>query len=517
MTVISLDQSFNPFDIPFGTGNTTSYDWQVSVAAGKSFTVMMNDGKGYGYGGVGGTYTVNRTSAGNTQCDFVGGSTTTAVVPSGTGIASSTTTSNAATSTGDPAGGGSGDGNGPPKGTVIAGASIGALVGIGLSAAVAFLIFFYRRRRRNRQGIQQQHSSTFNGNSGSGNGRGRRKDGNGGDGGGSVVMADGRRRPADAMSVNLFDDDGEGYQDPNDGHYVPIPYDGGGSYSGSPVTPGSTLSAPPRSVSGATMITGAGNGDSPNTSSGTATATTGENPFESGRELHGEEAKAALFALGGGVGGGGRSWSGASGDAFQSRSTTTMGGGDGGRGVGSLHRLDTFTDSRGPLSSTTTPNAGGDDVWGNESVPLPRGTGGGGIPRTKSEEALADVADLEGPARNRYTNDTSYSPAASSPLLSPPPSSGPGTGGGFRITNVSDSDPLLPRSQTSSTTGTAATNNLPPSSHGRRPRGEPRFVRHADAGRAPQREEEVIDLPPLYTDLVREDDPPPPLSGLDGR
>ncbi|KAJ9097633.1 hypothetical protein QFC21_004669 [Naganishia friedmannii] len=490
MTVISLDQSFNPFDVPFGTGNTSSYDWQVSVAAGKSFTVMMNDGKGYGYGGVGGTYTVNRTSAGNTQCDFVGGSTltTTTSSPSSTGGAS--TSSSSAASTGDPAAGeGAG---GPPKGTVIAGASIGALVGIGLSAAVAFLIFFYRRRRRNRRRTQQHSSS-------------RGKD-NGGDGG-SVVMADGRRRPADAMSVNLFDDDGEHYLDPNDGHYAPIPYDGG-SYSGSPVTPGSTLSAPPRSVSRATT-TIAGRtryDDSPITSSGTATATsTGDNPFESGRELHGEEAKAALFALGGG---GGRSWSGASGDTLQSRATTTIGG-----GVGSLHRLDTFTDPRGPLSATTTPNTGREDGWG-DSVPPPRGAG---IPRTKSEEALADVADSEGPpTRNRYTNDTSHSPAITSPLLSPPPSSGPGTGGGFRITNVSDSDPLLPRSQTSSTIGTTAT-NLPPSSHGRRPRGEPRFVRHADAGRAPQREEEVIDLPPLYTDLVREDDPPPPMSDLEAR
>ncbi|KAJ9123945.1 hypothetical protein QFC22_000736 [Naganishia vaughanmartiniae] len=498
MTVISLDQSFNPFDVPFGPGNTSAYDWEVSVAAGKQFTVMMNDGKGYGYGGVGGAYTVNRTSAGNTQCDFVGGSTTTAVVPSSTASGSSTTSDPASTS--DPAAGGSGSesGNGPPKGTVIAGASIGALVGIGLSAAVAFLIFFYRRRRRNRRRTQE-HSSNSNG---------RGKD-NGGDAG-SVVMADGRRRPADAMSVNLFDDDGEYYQDPNDGHYVPIPYDGG-SYSGSPVTPGSTLASHPQTRTETATPTPTRNGMSNSNESPLGTSA-GENPFESGRELHGEEAKAALFALGR-AGGGGRSWSGASGDTFQSH-TNTMTGGAG--GVGSLHRLDTFADSRGPLPSATTPHSGGDDAWG-DSVPPPLGA----AQLTKSEEALADAdaVDLDEPTRNRYASDTSYSPAASSPLLSPPPTSGPGTGGGFRITNVSDADPLLPppRSQTSSSiTGTNAS-STPASSYGRRPRGEPRFVRHADAGRAPQREEEVIDLPPLYTDLVREDDPPPPVPDHDGR
>lgn len=424
MTVISLDQSFNPYDVDFG--NTSNYEWQVNVAASKGFTVMMNDGKGYGYGGVGGAYYVNRTGV-NGECDFVGGSTATTskVVPTGTTTASAEATVTA----------GTGEGDGPPKSTVIAGASIGALVGIGLSAAIAFFIFFYRRRRRNRNTRTRLDSG---------------KDGQ--DGSSGIMMADGRRRPADAMSVNLFDDS-EQYQDPNDGHYAPVPYDiGASSYSGSPVTP---ASAAGMGLAGRSdhRYAATRNDLSPST-------TNMGDPFDA-RHGVGDEA---------GLNTGDRSWSAT--DTLQSRAS-----GHPLLSPAERRRVDTF-------SSPTSLIGGG---WGTQARP--------GASRTKSEEAQAEseaVAAAASTTASR-TNLTSY---PSTTELSSTPTA-PISAGGFRITNATDADPLLPPPLPAQ--GQASSPSL-----GRRPRGEPRFVRHADAGRA---REEVIDLPPLYTDLVPEGDP----------
>lgn len=414
MTVVSLDQSFNPYDVSFGEGNTTTYDWQVNVPAGKQFTVIMNDGKGYGYGGVADAYGVNRTG-GNAGCEVAGGvgTTTSRTSPTSTSVVPTST------SRAEP------EGNGPPKGSVIAGTSIGAVVGIGLSAAVAFLVFFCRRRRRNRYT------------------RGRKEGGK--DAGNGIVLADGRRRPEDAMSVNLFDDS-EQYHDPNDGNYAPVPYDvGASSYSGSPVTPGT----------GRYMMGGRGE-LSPSTTMITGTS----NPFE-GRELHGEEARDALVRAGAGD----RTWSG------ESSLSDTLPSAYG-RSTSGLQRLDTMTATGSPAAAPRI-----------------------GLPRTKSEEAVAEVEAVAAAAAATRANATartltSYpSTEISSPVTSAGLSAG---GGGFRVTNATDADPLIP-STTTANTGTATR---------RGPRGEPRFVRHADAGRA---QEEVIDLPPLYTDLVQDD------------
>ena len=47
MIFVSLDQSFNPYDISFD--NTIFYECELDVPAGMGFTVIVNDGKGYGF------------------------------------------------------------------------------------------------------------------------------------------------------------------------------------------------------------------------------------------------------------------------------------------------------------------------------------------------------------------------------------------------------------------------------------------------------------------------------------
>jgi hypothetical protein len=194
---------------------------------------------------------------------------------------------------------------------------------------------------------------------------------------------------------------------------------------------------------------------SPSTTMMTGTS----NPFE-GRELHGDEARDALVRSGAGD----RTWSG------ESSLSDTLPSAYG-RSTSGLQRLDTTT--------TGSPAAA-------QRI---------GLPRTKSEEAVAEVEAVAAAAAATRANAartlTSYpSTEISSPVTSAGLSSG---GGGFRITNATDADPLIPP-PSGTNSGTTTTR--------RGPRGEPRFVRHADAGRA----EEIIDLPPLYTDLVHEDD-----------
>lgn len=134
--------------------------------------------------------------------------------------------------------------------------------------------------------------------------------------------------------------------------------------------------------------------------------------------------------------------------------------------------------------------------------------------RTKSQEAAEELIDVDS-SQDRVESAT----RVGAPAL--PPQSGGGGGGGFRITNASDRDPAdlarhtppPPSSQQASINSGGVPTIAAPT---RRTAGQraayqqPRFVRHADAGRVdnhrpPQQEEEVIDLPPLYTDLVREE------------
>ena len=81
--------------------------------------------------------------------------------------------------------------------------------------------------------------------------------------------------------------------------------------------------------------------------------------------------------------------------------------------------------------------------------------------------------------------------------------------GTFRVTNAGEGDPVLPapapsatmpRTLTSAGTGQRRRHHVDPFDT-----VQPRFVRHADAGRV-TREAEVIDLPPLYTDLDHRND-----------
>jgi hypothetical protein len=66
MTVISLDQTFDPFNVDFGS--LSSVDWLVNLKAGSRFTFMMNDATGYATGGTGSWYQVNSTATGDTSC-----------------------------------------------------------------------------------------------------------------------------------------------------------------------------------------------------------------------------------------------------------------------------------------------------------------------------------------------------------------------------------------------------------------------------------------------------------------
>lgn len=95
MTVISLDQSFDPFDVDFGSNS--SVDWQVNLKAGSEFTIMFNDARGYGTGGTGERYQVNSTAVGDTSCLDGGGNQT--ITPGVSHTRTSTVISTSAVST----------------------------------------------------------------------------------------------------------------------------------------------------------------------------------------------------------------------------------------------------------------------------------------------------------------------------------------------------------------------------------------------------------------------------------
>jgi hypothetical protein len=110
MTVISLDQKFDPFNVDFG--NQSMVDWQVNLKAGSRFTFMMNDATGYATGGTGMWYQVNSTATGDTSCIDGGGDET--ITPGVTHTQTSmdggqTSTAN----TTDPGGNGGGQDDGP--------------------------------------------------------------------------------------------------------------------------------------------------------------------------------------------------------------------------------------------------------------------------------------------------------------------------------------------------------------------------------------------------------------------
>lgn len=90
MTVISLDQSFDPFDVDFGSNATA--DWDVNLKAGSDFTIMFNDARGYGTGGTGERYTVNSTATEDTSCLEGGGGNVT-ITPGVSHTRTSTVTS----------------------------------------------------------------------------------------------------------------------------------------------------------------------------------------------------------------------------------------------------------------------------------------------------------------------------------------------------------------------------------------------------------------------------------------
>lgn len=102
MSVISLDQTFDPFNVDFGSNS--SVDWLVNLKAGSRFTFMMNDATGYATGGTGSWYQVNSTATGDTSC--IDGGADETITPGVTHTQTTTQTSTVTTT--DPGTAGSG-------------------------------------------------------------------------------------------------------------------------------------------------------------------------------------------------------------------------------------------------------------------------------------------------------------------------------------------------------------------------------------------------------------------------
>lgn len=138
--------------------------------------------------------------------------------------------------------------------------------------------------------------------------------------------------------------------------------------------------------------------------------------------------------------------------------------------------------------------------------------------RSKEEEVWEEAARTrQSRNENNHISATAERPTSDAPTLrsSPPPTST--TVGTFRVTNAGEGDPVLPPPPASATATYAPANTTGP----RRRRmydpfdtAQPRFVRHADAGRF-EGGAEVIDLPPLYTDLDHTGSLPPETANAD--
>lgn len=471
MTVISTDQTFDPFDVVIGSD--LIYNWTVAVPRGKSFMVMLNTVKGYGYGGVSGIYTVNRTSDGDgswclpTQPASTPSSSI--AIPTDVSTGSNPySTFHTGTSTAT-----AGSAGKPLATNVIIGVTVvGCLLIIGICAGIGFYCLIWRRRQRQRavDPNPQQNNSAY------------------------ASMA-GRRRPHTLEEVDLVSADGASIQSLtsplayNQGYYADSSItafntDDGRSQTG---TTSGTATGTATSAGFAGLGAASANGGPPGSASASNpdqgrkwlpgvefadSPTTDRNPFNDS-PLSAEDAAAAL----------------------------ALRHGDTDPSVYGRQGSHYDQDPQAYELREQNPPTGG-------SEPSLRPTGS----RSKSEEAAEEMDLIE-----------QHSPLVGldSPLPDPrrpdaqtdrygvrPPASASGT---FRITNASALDPPT------LATHTPSTNTTPIIQPPRRTAGarnayqqQPRFVRHEDAGRVArhqhQEEEEVIDLPPLYTDLVREDE-----------
>lgn len=459
---------------------------------GKQFMIMWNTLGGYGHGGVSGLYRVNATATGNgtaclpTQPAVKPTSTTTMPTDVSTSPVTPTQTSTDGSAAGTAApgeGGGGGPGISTAAVTVIA--VIGAAIGIALAGIVAFCFFVVRRRRRNaleRQGRGDKGTGAskyvaVGGSSSSSSGRAR----HGGDGGGGglheVDLMDGA---SSIISPTSARGGGQGhisssraYRAVPSGTLTPF-----GTEDGVLSPTVASSSSPGFAGFGAA---GAASIDAdrkwqphPSSAAAAAAAATTEsdfvdspmtatNPFDAS-PLNAEDAAAALAFRGGSHG----------------------------------DRRPSYVSSPSSLSAYELQ----DQHRRQSSGP----SGAAPLMRTKSQEAAEELIDVEF-SQDRTEPATRTTAAVASA----------GGAGGFRITNASDRDPAdlarhtpPPASQQQSMSGVPVIAAPTRRTAGQRAAyQQPRFVRHADAGRVdnrpPPQEEEVIDLPPLYTDLVREE------------
>lgn len=455
MTVISADQSFDPYDVNFG--NTSSVDWSPNIAAGKSFLLMMNDNLGYGYGGTSSVHTVNATETSDSSCLSGGGVTITpGVSHTATGTASASAT----------ASNGSYLDNSPPlsRAATIAIGVVGVLVCLGIGGATVYGCLVWRRRQSNRK----EHG-------GSGGYPGKR--GFWGIGNTQTKLA------VNTDQVDLFDvhssANGSDYdrQTPNSATYAPMPYTPSGEsnrpwesdqYSSDHAQ---TMRDPLSSISPLRITT--------DTNVVAENYGHADNPFESGNSPYIEESLAALV------------------DRKYPPRTQAI------EREATEHRSP--IDSRSRTGSPLLRRQGTLREETSDSDTQDR------IPSGKEEEAWAEIARSRPPTSTTDNNTVSTRSTPLSSTVNVP------SLGMFRVTNAGEGDPIVPPpppSTHSSTGGMAGRGTT------RRRRGadgfdlhQPRFVRHADAGRLPGGQEEVIDLPPLYTDLVLSPSPQNPTVG----
>ena len=371
-------------------------------------------------------------------------------------------------------------------------AIIGALVGIGLSAAIGFGCFIWRRRKRNR--LQRNGAGGTSASSGGAGGLagslgiagfGLRRHGGNGGGSGSQRYA----HPNDA--VDLFDGDSTyhgGDFSPigaplavrsGSENYLPVPYTPGGD---SPGVPEGGHVGYPGSAAG--TVTSAGQ-------AGRGTGRDGErwrdhsdyppsNPFE-GRELGREETLAALV------------------DRkypyphSTSETTPTSASARGGRTPPNDSTGTPLLQSYPPSEGTTPMSATAQRKLEEMNAEIDQARAGEREQQRERDNMHSNTSSTWSGTGNDQSQNTNTLPVAS---------------GAFRITNAGEGDPVLAAPAPSSTLPRSATSAAAGQQRRRRfvdpfDTAQPRFVRHADAGRVGgDASEEVIDLPPLYTDLV---------------
>ncbi|WVQ78809.1 hypothetical protein IAT38_000900 [Cryptococcus sp. DSM 104549] len=478
-TVIPLDQGFIPFDVTLENDVTYQSDWVMNLANGTRFTIVMNSQLGYGRGGVAGIYAVN---GGNSSQCITRPTQATGVWPATV----TTDTLDAATLPITQ--------SAHPSSSSSSGLSHGAIAGIAVGAAAAVLLvilaLFCLLRRKRRRGMTAQaikdHQVDLADDYPSPpsiSGRGRT---------GSQPMIEPYR------AVGSFSPDSESTpKDSTDSYFLPLPPQSSAASSAgfAGLGAGVGMSSPQVVGHGSGYGSGGGSGSRP-----------GSRPGSGGG---GQGQMTHLPVLG---------YAGA-----------TAGEDDRESGPGVAGPLPTKSPQPYPqpqplsmasplsLSTAVSSGAGGyppSPISTNMGVSSHISSGPADSSRTSILEQQTKFPQYPPLAHSPFEGDrpphTPLTSLASRPSHSsnhtPPASAGTATGvsasgheSGMRVVNHDNPEnlPTLPP---------GATYTHPHQPVGRRRAqqqhdGQPTFRRHADAGRV---EAEVVDLPPLYSEVPRD-------------